>query len=99
MKTPRGWETTANACPFNSGRQASTKDASKGTAVEMLHGQRIDIYVLQAARVDCRHGIAASVDTISIRMDAAVGTEAVVDHVLVECIAACVRLLRKQVKA
>src|SRR5688572_15580582 len=57
---------------------------SKAAAVVVVHRDRVQVDVLQAAHVDRGHRLALRVDALAERMDAAGRAEAVLDDVAVE---------------
>src|SRR3954462_13814168 len=72
----------ANAPPIY--RRRSKR--SERLAVHVLHGQRFEFEVFEAAHVDGRHLVAARVGAPGKGLDAAMPAEAVLDGVLVECV-------------
>lgn len=68
-------------------------------AIVVVHGNRIEVDPVQAAQVHRRHRPALRVDAFAIRMDAAGGAEAVLDHALVEGVGAGRLVRRAQAQA
>jgi hypothetical protein len=71
---------------------------STRTSVEVRHRNAVKLNVLQTSNIDSRHALALGVSAFAIGMHTALGAKAMLDHMLVEGVAAGVSLRCEQLE-